>query len=177
MSHDQDVADPIRRASTKDQLRSGRTAGRRLLPVLLAALGLLLAACSGSTGSAAPQGQPVLFVVSAPLTSSPWIGRFVENGAKLAAEQLNAAGGVGGRPVKVDVLDNAGSPQRSVANAREAVSRGAAALLTDGVGAVAVSDVSGPAKVPSSSCSREAARSSTPPLGRRCSGSPRPTRR
>jgi ABC-type branched-subunit amino acid transport system substrate-binding protein len=46
------------------------------------------------------------------------------------------------------VLDNAGSPQRAVANARRAVSRGALALVTDGVGALAVAEVSEPADLP-----------------------------
>ena len=84
----------------------------------------------------------------APLTASPWIGEFVQRGAQLAADELNDDGGIDGRPVEIAVLDNAGSPQRAVANAREAVDRGAAALITDGVGAIAVAEVSDPAKLP-----------------------------
>jgi ABC-type branched-subunit amino acid transport system substrate-binding protein len=72
----------------------------------------------------------------------------VSRGAQLAAAELNADGGIDGRPVAVEVLDSAGSPQRAVANARTAVSRGATALITDGVGAVAVAEVSEPAALP-----------------------------
>ncbi len=50
--------------------------------------------------------------------------------------------------MRVEVLDNGGSPQRAVANARTAVSRGATAMITDGVGAVAVAEVTDPAALP-----------------------------
>lgn len=113
---------------------------------LLALLVLAAPACSGS-GASAAKGE-ALIVVSAPLTAQPWIGRFAERGAQLAAQQLNADGGAAGRKVVVTVLDNGGSPQRAVANARTAVAKGAIALITDGVGAVAVSDVTDPASLP-----------------------------
>lgn len=90
----------------------------------------------------------MLVVVSAPVTAQPWVGRFAERGARLAAQQLNAAGGAAGRKVVVQVLDNGGSPQRAVADARTAVARGAVALITDGVGAVAVADVTDPVSLP-----------------------------
>ncbi|MCU1592474.1 MAG: Amino acid/amide transporter substrate-binding protein family [Frankiales bacterium] len=116
---------------------------RRVAAVLLL---LAATACSGG-GAAATKGE-VLVVVSAPLTAQPWIGRFVERGARLGADQLNASGGVVGRKVIVSVLDNGGSPQRAVANARVAVAKHAIALITDGVGAVATADVTDPASLP-----------------------------
>lgn len=103
----------------------------------------LLPACSEPAG-----GDDLLVVVSAPLTSSPWIGEFVQRGAELAAAELNRDGGVDGREVVLEVLDHAGSPQRAVANARSAVDRGAAALITDGTGAVAVAEVTDPVPLP-----------------------------
>jgi ABC-type branched-subunit amino acid transport system substrate-binding protein len=90
----------------------------------------------------------VLVVVSAPLTAQPWIGRFAERGAQLAAAQLNRSGGAAGRKVVVSVLDNGGSPQRAVANAHTAVAKGAVALITDGVGAQAVAAVTDPVSLP-----------------------------
>lgn len=107
---------------------------------LLLALLLLLPACAQP---GAP-GDELLFVVSAPLTAQPWVGEFVQRGAELAAAELEA----GGRQVRVEVLDNGGSPQRAVANARTAVSRGATAVITDGVGAVAVAEVTDPVDLP-----------------------------
>ncbi len=112
--------------------------------LLLALLLLVLPACSGG----GPTEGEVLFVVSAPVTSEPWIGRFVERGARLAAAELNDDDGIGGKRVRIEVLDHAGSPQRAAANARAAVSRGALALITDGVGAVAVAEVTDPAALP-----------------------------
>jgi ABC-type branched-subunit amino acid transport system substrate-binding protein len=109
--------------------------------------GGVLTACSGT-----PAGDDLRIVVSAPVSTSPWIAEFARRGADLAAEQLNAEGGVeyGGRAhqVVVEVRDNAGSPQQVVADARAAVDRGAAALVIDGVGAAAVADVTDPASLP-----------------------------
>jgi ABC-type branched-subunit amino acid transport system substrate-binding protein len=116
---------------------------RRLLVALLV---LAAPACS-SGGASATKGE-ALVVVSAPLTAQPWIGRFAERGAKLAADQLNRNGGAAGRKVVVSVLDNRGSPQQAVANARTAVSKGAVALITDGVGAQAVAEVTDPVSLP-----------------------------
>ena len=118
-----------------------------MIRAALLALALLATACNGTSSGGATKGE-VLVVVSAPLTAQPWIGRFAERGAQLAADQIDAAGGADGKRVVVSVLDNGGSPQRAVANARTAVSRGAAALVTDGVGAVAVSEVSDPVSLP-----------------------------
>ncbi|MDP3712189.1 MAG: ABC transporter substrate-binding protein [Mycobacteriales bacterium] len=113
----------------------------RLLPAL--AVAVALTACT--TDTAAPPGDTALVVVSAPLTSQPWIGDFVRRGAELAAKEVNADGG---RQFRVEVLDNGGSPQQAVANARTAVDKGAVALVTDGVGVVAVSDVTDPVDLP-----------------------------
>ena len=113
-----------------------------------AAIGLLLLALLPACSSGSAPEDEALFVVSAPLTESPWVGEFVQRGAELAAAELNADGGIDGREVVVEVLDNGGSPQRAVANARTAVSRGATALITDGVGAVAVSEVTDPVELP-----------------------------
>lgn len=114
---------------------------KRLLAVCAALA--LLPACSEPA-----DGDDLLVVVSAPLTASPWVGEFVQRGAELAAAELNEGGGVDGRKVVLEVLDHAGSPQRAVANARTAVDRGAAALITDGTGAVAVAEVTDPVPLP-----------------------------
>ncbi|MGZ6791912.1 MAG: ABC transporter substrate-binding protein, partial [Mycobacteriales bacterium] len=108
----------------------------------LVLLALALTGC-GSGGSAAPEGGEALVVVSAPLTAQPWIGRFLDRGARLAASQITS-----GRRIRVEVLDNGGSAQTAAANARQAVSEGAVALVTDGVGARAVAAVTDPVKLP-----------------------------
>ncbi|MDX6197861.1 MAG: branched-chain amino acid transport system substrate-binding protein [Actinomycetota bacterium] len=116
--------------------------------LVLALLVLAAAACSGSSGGADGTQGDVVIVVSAPLTAQPWIGRFAERGAQLAAKELNAAGGAAGHHVVVDVLNNGGSPQQAVANARTAVAKHALALIIDGVGAIASADVTDPASLP-----------------------------
>jgi ABC-type branched-subunit amino acid transport system substrate-binding protein len=92
-------------------------------------------------------------VVSAPVSTEPWIAGSIENGAKLAVDEINAAGGVelqdgGRRPLKLVVLDNASSPATALQNAREAVSRKAALFLTDGTGATAIGDLTDQAHIP-----------------------------
>ena len=77
------------------------------------ALAALTACSSGASGSG-PQAER-LVVVSAPLSTSPWIGTFTRRGAELAAKELG--------DVRVEVLDNRGSPSQAAADAREAVRR------------------------------------------------------
>jgi ABC-type branched-subunit amino acid transport system substrate-binding protein len=107
------------------------------------ACSLLLAACSGSSGGTS--AKEALIVVSAPLTTQPWIGEFLSKGARLAAKQVDAGHG---RHVRIEVLDNGGSAQTAAANARQAVQEGAVALITDGVGAEAIAAVTDPAQLP-----------------------------
>ncbi|MFJ2033967.1 ABC transporter substrate-binding protein [Streptosporangium sp. NPDC087985] len=119
--------------------------------MLLAPLIVLVSACSGG-GSQGASTDDVLVVVSAPMSTEPWIGTFIERGARLAVDELNAHGGVttpsGARRVKLAVLDNAGSPAKAAANARKAVDDHAAVLLTDGTGAASVASVTDPAHLP-----------------------------
>ena len=122
---------------------------RRTARVVLAVAAL--AAATGCAG-AGPSGTDALVVVSVPTSAEQWVARFAERGAKLAADELNAKGGIeyGGRKHKVvvQVLDNGGSPQQAASIARTAVARRAVALITDGTGAEAVAAVSGPAALP-----------------------------
>jgi ABC-type branched-subunit amino acid transport system substrate-binding protein len=114
----------------------------RRTPAAAVAVGALLLA-TGCTGDRSSAGE-VLVVVSAPLSTSPWIGRAIERGARLATEQLARTK----TPVRLEVFDNAGSPQTAAADARRAVDRHAAAFVTDGTGAAAVAAVSEPAGLP-----------------------------
>jgi ABC-type branched-subunit amino acid transport system substrate-binding protein len=114
--------------------------------VIAGLVALCLAACVGG-------GPPTLeVVVSAPVSSQPWIARSITQGAQLAVDDVNARGGVRvGRArekLKLVVLDNGGSPANALANARTAVSHHALALLTDGTGAVSVASVTDPAHLP-----------------------------
>jgi ABC-type branched-subunit amino acid transport system substrate-binding protein len=118
----------------------------------LVAIAIAAVACSGSDTGAPGNAPTVTIVVSAPVSTSPWVATSESNGARLAAAQVNDRNGLalGGRRYRLDVkvLDNGGSPQQAAADAREAVSIHAAALVIDGVGAAAVADVTAPAHLP-----------------------------
>src|SRR4051794_24734100 len=122
-----------------------------------AALGALVVAAavacsSGSTSGPSADASPYVVYVSAPVSTSPWVAQFETNGAELAADRINADGGVkvGSRrhTVSVRVVDNGGSSQQAAAVARAAVAAHAAVLIMDGVGAAAVADVTGPVHLP-----------------------------
>lgn len=109
---------------------------------VLLAVALLAASCNGDGPSS---GGELTVVVSAPISSSPWVAESVVNGARLAVEELNAKGP---RRFRLVELDHGNDVQRALANARRAVDEKAAMLVTDGVGAVAVAGVTGPADLP-----------------------------
>jgi ABC-type branched-subunit amino acid transport system substrate-binding protein len=116
------------------------------LGIVAGVVALCLAAC----GAGGPPRLEV--VVSAPVSSQPWIARSITQGAQLAVDDINARGGIrfGRRreKLKLVVVDNGGSPANALANARTAVSHHALALLTDGTGAVSVASVTDPAHLP-----------------------------
>jgi len=120
--------------------------------VVAVAGSLVIAGCGGTSSSTSAKSPVVTIVVSAPTSTSPWLATFERTGAQLAAEQINARHSLkmGGKAYRVDVkvLDNAGSPQQAAANARQAVSMHAAALIIDGVGAAAVADITDAASLP-----------------------------
>ena len=90
---------------------------RRVLPVLAAVLAL--AGCGGK--STPSQRTPLTIVVNAPFSRSPYLGRTIENGARLAVQEVNANGlriGDTTYELRVRTLDTALSPARAVANCR-----------------------------------------------------------
>lgn len=117
----------------------------------LAAAVLLLPACK-SAPPHNPDDDNVTIAVSAPMSTSPWVAQFISRGAQLAVDEINAAGGVKvgkvTRALRIIELDNRGDVQRALSDARQAIGKKSAALITDGVGAVAVAGVTGPAKLP-----------------------------
>lgn len=120
-------------------------------PVVVAVSLAVAAAGCARTVPAADQGA-LLIMVSAPTTSQPWVGTFTTDGAQLAVDRINAAGGVtvGGRHRRLELrtVDNGASAQQAVQAARTAVAEHALAIITDGTGAQAVAAVTDPAKLP-----------------------------
>jgi ABC-type branched-subunit amino acid transport system substrate-binding protein len=104
-----------------------------LLPLAL----LALAGCGGSKSQSADERTPLVVLVNAPFSRTPYLGRAIENGARLAAREVNANGiRVGGTTydLKIETLDSALSPARAVSNVRRAVGRRAVAIVDEGTG-------------------------------------------
>jgi branched-chain amino acid transport system substrate-binding protein len=103
--------------------------------LLLLALLLALAGCGGDSSSS--QRTPLTIVVNGPFSRSPYLGRTIENGARLAAREVNANGiRIGSKTyeLRVRTLDTALSPARAVANMRRAVGQKAVAVVDEGTG-------------------------------------------
>src|SRR5947207_2163839 len=104
-----------------------------------AAVCLTAAACSapGSSSSAAGGGGgagsgsgPVkIAVVDAQSGSASDLGQFEYRGVKLAVDQANAAGGIGGRKITLSLFDDQGDPTVGTELARKIASQGDIAML------------------------------------------------
>jgi len=102
---------------------------------VIAAATLALTACASSAGGNATSGT-VTIVLNEPFARLPYVGTFTAQGANLAADQVNQAGGVkvGGKSyrIKLQQLDNQLSPSTSLGNVNEAVAEKAVAIIDDG---------------------------------------------
>ncbi|WP_051452154.1 ABC transporter substrate-binding protein [Actinospica robiniae] len=83
------------------------------------------------TTSTAPVKQPIRLGALAPLTRPGFFeaGRHLGAGIELAVDEINAAGGIGGRPIELLLRDTAGAPGRAVDAVREFAARDAVAVV------------------------------------------------
>ena len=106
-------------------------------PVVLLLVLALLAGCGGSASKGADERSSLVVLVNAPFSRTPYLGRSIEDGARLAAQEVNANGiRIAGKAydLKIETLDNGLSPARAVANVRRAVGRHAVAVVDEGTG-------------------------------------------
>ncbi|MHB1096428.1 MAG: branched-chain amino acid ABC transporter substrate-binding protein [Gemmatimonadaceae bacterium] len=85
-------------------------------------MGLLVVIGCGrkEQGNAAGGGQPIRIAAVAPITGSQGdVGRDLLNGIQLAADQLNASGGVLGRRIELVMTDDAADPKQAMAVAQK----------------------------------------------------------
>jgi len=99
--------------------RSGRP--RRRLRAALAALSVaaLASACSSSGGAAGSPSKvslPVIEMLTGPVS---YYGQIFMNGAEVAVEQINAAGGIGGKKIDLEKVDNASTDAQTVSLLRK----------------------------------------------------------
>jgi ABC-type branched-subunit amino acid transport system substrate-binding protein len=104
---------------------------------VLLVLAVLLALAGCGATSSTPKRAQLTIVVNAPFSRSPYLGRTIENGARLATGEVNANGlRIGDKTyeLRVHTMDTALSPARAVANARRAVGQHAVAIIDEGTG-------------------------------------------
>ena len=96
-------------------------------------------AATAATAAAAeaPSGEPIIIGALTSLTGpfTPW-GVQARDGMQLAVDELNAAGGVGGRPLELRVVDDESNPEAGTSGIERLIEEGAVA-----VGGIISSDV------------------------------------
>jgi branched-chain amino acid transport system substrate-binding protein len=87
--------------------------------------------------AAAPTGEPIVIGVLTSLTGpfTPW-GLQARDGMQLAVDEINAAGGVGGRPLQLELVDDQSNSEEGTSGIERLIEGGAVA-----VGGVISSDV------------------------------------
>jgi branched-chain amino acid transport system substrate-binding protein len=102
--------------------------------------------------AAPPSGAPVVLGGSLPLSGgSSSAGADLMKGANMAVDELNAAGGVLGRPIKLQIEDDASDPSQGASIAHELIMRGNIAVMLGPYNsnvAAAFVDVTRKAKIP-----------------------------
>ena len=107
-----------------------------LLACGVLAIGALAAGCgdddsSSSSSTASAAGDPVVIgVASAQTGGFSFFDVPVKNAIELAAKQINADGGIEGRPVEVVVADTKSDPNQSAAAAIDVLDKGADVVVT-----------------------------------------------
>src|SRR6202023_2423993 len=105
---------------------------RKTVSLILAGLGLTLAACgSSSGGGGTPQpGTPITIGVSVSLTGDfSGDGKALVQGYDLWAQDINAKGGLLGHKVTMKYVDNASSTQQVVTNYQNLITQDKVALV------------------------------------------------
>ncbi|PPL19178.1 MULTISPECIES: branched-chain amino acid ABC transporter substrate-binding protein [Microterricola] len=116
-------------------LRSSRGISRVLIPAaLFASAALVLTGCSGGLGGGGEAGGdssgPIKIGMLAPFSGSESaFGVYMENGAQMAVDELNADGGVDGRQLELITEDDACDATASVAAANKLVTAGIVASV------------------------------------------------
>ena len=118
---------------------------------LFLVLGGCLAAAAGC-GSDSKSEQTLVIAVNASFSKTPYVADTIENGARLAAGELQRNGvlAVGGTAYRLEVkrFDTAGSPVTAVGNVRRAVAQDAVAIIDEGTGVNASWQIANDAEIP-----------------------------
>jgi branched-chain amino acid transport system substrate-binding protein len=117
-----------------------RTARALALPAALAVAVSTACSAPGSNTSsnASTEGPIKIAVVNAQSGQLSSLGQWEWKGAKLAADEWNAKGGINGRQIQLDIFDDAGDPTVGTNLARKIASEGYIAMLGTAESAVTV---------------------------------------
>lgn len=97
-----------------------------------------LAVTTGLPGLVSAQSGPLKIGLITPLSGpQEFIGSYVKNGAEVAVEQMNKAGGIMGRQVQLEIRDDKANPAAALAAARELLGAGVN-LHTGGISSAVV---------------------------------------
>lgn len=112
---------------------------------------VVLAACAG--GGPAEDATELLVVVNAPFSQDAFVGKTIEQGARLAVEEINGKGGIrtpdgATHALRLETMDNERSPERALANVRAAIQGGAVAVVDEGTGVDASWEAASEASLP-----------------------------
>ena len=90
----------------------------------------LVVFASAALASAQPKGEPIRIGLLTPITGNlaRW-GGYAQNGAGLAADEINAAGGVLGRPLQVVAADSQCQPAQGVSALRRLITADRATFI------------------------------------------------
>jgi branched-chain amino acid transport system substrate-binding protein len=101
-----------------------------VLSALVAVVAVVTLAAGCSSSSSSKTSDTIRIGLEAPITGSlSELGQGMLNGAKQAATQLNANGGIGGKKVEIVAIDDKGDPDAGVAAANNAVKAGLDAVV------------------------------------------------
>jgi len=101
-----------------------------VLSVLAAVVAVVTLAAGCSSSSSSESSDTIRIGLEAPISGSlSELGQGMLNGAKQAATQLNANGGIGGKRVEIIAIDDKGDPDAGVAAANNALKAGLDAVV------------------------------------------------
>lgn len=116
-----------------------RTARILALPAILAvAVSTACGVPGGESSSTSSEGPIKIAVVNAQSGQLSSLGQWEWKGAKLAADEWNAKGGINGRKIQLDIFDDQGDPTVGTNVARKIASEGYVAMIGTAESAVTV---------------------------------------
>ena len=125
---------------------------RRTLAALAAACTALAGCAIGGSTASGGFTDYVTIALNTPQSKLPFVAKFTQQGAQLAMEQINKAGGikVGGKTygLKLESMDNELSPSKSLDNIKKAVADKVVAVIDDGYTTDATYKTAGDAGLP-----------------------------